>query len=932
MTLLDRFRTQSQKHADPAVRLAHLGEIPVSERDLIAAIAREDDDARVRRAAVAKLMDPAALGSILRDDPDESVQGQAATMLRDIALEAFEGVAEGDSLEAVDALTDVRVLAQIAKTAGREIVALRALSRISDTRVLGSIARQAGSEAARRGAFERLLGDKTEILAIAMNSEYKDSALAAVDAIGDRQDLEQIAARARNKSAAKRARSIVRDAEERAAREAAAMRDAGEAAAMREAGEAAAMRETSEAAVMGEKADVAARREATAAATLRDGLQAVPTAGGAGVSLKPDPTVEDRESESARAETDPARAEEEASRELVEQRETAASAERGRAQAAALEEARRVSVRRHARLAELVEVAANAAADADLASASRRFAVARVEWKDLIEGIVVDPTLAARFGAAQSQLTVREAEAKEADARARREALRRLQQLLGRVESLLAGSDIPLKAADRALRDVRAALGAVPPLPTKQDHDDVLGRLKAAQSVLMPKVHELREAEDWQRWANVGIQEQLCARMEALSTAADPDAIAREVRELQQQWRLAADVPRAQVDALWRRFKAAHDAVWARCEAYFAAEARERADNLAKKIALCEKAEALADSTRWIQTAEEIKRLQAEWKAIGPVSQGREKATWDRFRAACDRFFTRRHEDLAKLKTVWTENFARKEALCVSAEALAESVDWDRAVAEIKRLQAEWKTIGSVKKSRSEAIWQRFRGACDRFFTRYAQRHDIARAERIAAREAICAELEALAPEGEASAVAAEADAASASQGPPADLVSTVRAIRLRWQQELAARGVDPERARALDDRFAAASARVLSRWPSVLGGTDLDPEANRKRMESIVRRVEDLAASLTGPSAASAGGSALSPATRLAAMLKEALAANTIGGKVDDDSRWRAAAEEVRQAQASWTRIGQVPEEARRSLADRFQRACRRIMAGPGR
>jgi hypothetical protein len=100
--------------------------------------------------------------------------------------------------------------------------------------------------------------------------------------------------------------------------------------------------------------------------------------------------------------------------------------------------------------------------------------------------------------------------------------------------------------------------------------------------------------------------------------------------------------------------------------------------------------------------------------------------------------------------------------------------------------------------------------------------------------------------------------------------------------------------------------------------------------MESIVRRVEDLAASLAGPSAASAGGGALSPATRLAAMLKEALAANTIGGKVDDDSRWRAAAEDVRQAQASWARLGHVPEDARRPLADRFQRACRRILAGP--
>src|SRR5207247_3092367 len=106
----------------------------------------------------------------------------------------------------------------------------------------------------------------------------------------------------------------------------------------------------------------------------------------------------------------------------------------------------------------------------------------------------------------------------------------------------------------------------------------------------------------------------------------------------------------------------------------------------------CERAEALADSTRWIQTAEEIKALQAEWKNVGPVSRGQEKATWERFRVACDRFFKRRHEDLAQRKVVWVENFAKKEALCVKAEALADSTDWEPAAAEIKRLQAEWKT------------------------------------------------------------------------------------------------------------------------------------------------------------------------------------------------------------------------------------------------
>jgi uncharacterized protein YggU (UPF0235/DUF167 family) len=290
------------------------------------------------------------------------------------------------------------------------------------------------------------------------------------------------------------------------------------------------------------------------------------------------------------------------------------------------------------------------------------------------------------------------------------------------------------------------------------------------------------------------------------------------------------------------------------------------------------------------------------------VSRGQEKAIWERFRAACDRFFTRRHADLAQRKTVWADNLTKKEAIIVKAEALAQSTDWDAAAAEIKRLQNEWKTVGPVKKSRSEALWQRFRGACDQFFARYAQRHDVARADRIAAREAIVAEIEALAAGDEA----------------PEDLAARVRTIRGRWSQDLAARGVDRERAVALEERFTAAFARIMSRWPAAFAGSELDPESNRRRMESLVKRIEDLAASLAGPP--DAGEANVSPTTMLAAMLKEALAANTIGGKVDHESRFRAANEEVRQVQATWSRIGPVPDDIRRPLADRLQRAIRRI------
>lgn len=899
MTLLDRFRTPPpQRHPDAAVRLAYIAELPLDDRQTIAAMAREDDDARVRKAAVAKLMDPAALAAIAREDEDEGIRGQAAAMLRDIAVEAFEDVGETESLEAVEAIADPRALAQVAKAAAREITALRALSRVDDARLLGSIARHAVVEGVRRGAFEslRARGERAEILAIAMNGDFKDTAIAAAETIEDHEQLEQIASRGKNKSAAKRARAILREAQPSTPLEASLSAPLG-------------------------SADVAVEP------AVPDPIErtATPPHGGPVASQsevavpleEPATTAEHVDAKAhAAAVTAPPR---EADRTLAE-----AAAERDRAQAADLE-------RRRARLAELADEAAAASGEADLALARKRFALVRREWHDLSAGIDIDAAVAARFAEHDTLLASREAAAREADARARRDALARMHNLLGRVEPLAEKTDLSLKAADRALRDVRTALGSMPMLPAKQDYEDVVRRLKAAQATLTPKVQELREADEWRRFANVAIQEQLCARMEALQALEDPEAIAREVHQLQQQWRAAADVPRAQADALWRRFKTAHDAVWPHVEAHFAAQAQARAENLARKVGLCERAEALTDSTSWIQTADEIKHLQAEWKAIGPVSRGREKAVWDRFRTACDRFFRRRHDDLAQRKIVWAENLAKKEALCVRAETLAQSTDWDAAAGEIKRMQAEWKTVGPVKKTKSEAIWHRFRSACDAFFARYAQRHETARTERVAAREAICAEIEGLAPSPPESISASaahtpgESVSASAPQAPD-DLLARVRGIRSRWQQEIAARGVDPDRARALDERYNAALARVMTRWPAAFAGSDLDPEANRKRMESLVKRMEDLATSLGGPAADAAADTPLSPTTRLAAMLKEALAANTIGGNVDDDSRMRAAVEEVRQAQLQWSRIGVVRDETRRHLADRFQNAIRRI------
>ena len=277
-------------------------------------------------------------------------------------------------------------------------------------------------------------------------------------------------------------------------------------------------------------------------------------------------------------------------------------------------------------------------------------------------------------------------------------------------------------------------------------------RLQAVRAAVQPRLEELRNAEEWKRWANVQVQEELCTKMEALiaQAEADPAKTAEEMRALQEKWKPVAAAPRSQGEVLWTRFKAAQTQVYDKCKDFFAQQAGERQEALKKKEALCERAEALAESTDWVRTAEAMKTLQAEWKAIGPVTRGREKAVWERFRKACDAFFTRRQADMKQRKQDWGENLSRKEALITEAEQLAQSTNWDQAASRLKALQVEWKTIGPVKKSKSDQVWERFRAACDLFFERFKNRDQEAIQTKFVDRDTAVAEIEALVPADDA--------------------------------------------------------------------------------------------------------------------------------------------------------------------------------------
>ena len=543
----------------------------------------------------------------------------------------------------------------------------------------------------------------------------------------------------------------------------------------------------------------------------------------------------------------------------------------------------------------------------------------------LSEGLRAAPDLDDRLAAVGAAFEAREAVDREAARKAREELLARLTQLGDRAKQAREADTLTLREGERLMRDLRAGLDEAGHLETTKDKDardsgqkdvqDACASLRRLQEQLAPRVRELREMDEWRRFANGQQQEKLIAMAEAIvaslksdmETGKDSDllATARALKELNARWQEAAEAPRHSAQKLWERFRIATDFIRARCEGFFVRLREEREANLQRKAALVTEAETLAASTDWVKASARIQELQTEWEQTGPVARDAARDLGHRFRTACNQFFSRRREDLTTRKKLWAENLARKEALCGRAETLAESMEWDAASAEMKRLQAEWKTIGPVRRSKSEAVWQRFRAAADRFFERYHNRHQITLQNKLAEREALVIALEDL--------------TGTADGAVPDQLGVRVQELRTAWNRgvPVAAAGMQP-----LAERWQSALARVLERWPEGFRNTDLDPAVARERMAKLVARVEAIAAEMREERA-----EGLSQTELLAARLRSALASNAMGGRASQEVRWRTAADTVKDAQAAWLRIPPAFGAEARALETRFRDACRQVL-----
>jgi hypothetical protein len=216
---------------------------------------------------------------------------------------------------------------------------------------------------------------------------------------------------------------------------------------------------------------------------------------------------------------------------------------------------------------------------------------------------------------------------------------------------------------------------------------------------------------------NIAERESILKQAEALSAAeGDWKSKTEKLQELAKAMRALPLVPDARVDEYKKKLETLRDEFFSSKSKHFEDQEKVFLDNLAHKIELCEKAEALSASKEWKNTTEEINKLNEQWKAIGPVPRHRSDELWMRFNEAKDKFFASRKEYYGDLKVNQEANLIVKLELIEKAEALKDSRDWKKTTDEFVKLMDEWKKSGAVSLEQKDEVWNKFIGARNHFF------------------------------------------------------------------------------------------------------------------------------------------------------------------------------------------------------------------------
>jgi len=311
-------------------------------------------------------------------------------------------------------------------------------------------------------------------------------------------------------------------------------------------------------------------------------------------------------------------------------------------------------------------------------------------------------------------------------------------------------------------REIQNRWREVGPVP-QQNFRDVNDTYQLYVEKFYDLVQINRELRDLDFRKNLEAKTEFCEQAEELAASEDVVGAFKDLQKLHEQWKEYGPVAKEFRESIWERFRAATAVVNKRYQAHFESMKEQQVANLEAKSALCEKVEAIAaqeitSSNQWNALSREIEALQAEWRKIGFATRKDNQKVYDRFRAACDQFFSRKREYYNSFKDSMNENMSKKLAIIEQAESLSGSTDWKKTSDVLIELQRQWKEIGAVPRKKSEQLWKRFRAACDTFFN---ERDKQAKPENdfygnLRAKRALIEEIEAYVPAD------ADADAAAA--------------------------------------------------------------------------------------------------------------------------------------------------------------------------
>ena len=266
----------------------------------------------------------------------------------------------------------------------------------------------------------------------------------------------------------------------------------------------------------------------------------------------------------------------------------------------------------------------------------------------------------------------------------------------------------------------------------KELRDEVWSRFKTASTTINKRHQDFFIAQKQQEEENLQRKTEICERVEAidlapLRTMNDWETVAQQIIAMQAEWKTIGYAPRKANQQIFERFRTACDRFFV-AKSQFNKEMRDTfAANLAKKTALCEKAEQLSESTDWATTTKQLIALQAEWKTIGSVPNKASDTVWKRFSKACNTFFDRKKAANNSGSEEETANLAKKQDIIARLQQLITEGS-DNLHDAVKALQAEWNEVGHVPFKKKEQIYQAYRKACD---TLYETLHEEAGRRRI---------------------------------------------------------------------------------------------------------------------------------------------------------------------------------------------------------